>query len=145
MSIFFSRQCEYAIQSAVYIAQKPSGKWTTVKELTGHLNVPYHFSGKILQSLSRKGVLVSMKGTRGGFALARLAKEVTLFDIVDAVDGSAFHKACVMGFPRCGDGHKCSLHDQWVILREKIYRMLVKKTLADLAHDMNKPGYQILQ
>jgi Rrf2 family transcriptional regulator, iron-sulfur cluster assembly transcription factor len=144
MSIFFSRQCEYAIQSAVYIAKKPAGEWTTVKELTGHLNVPYHFSGKILQNLSRKGVLISMKGTRGGFALAKAAKEVTLFDIVDAVDGSAFHKACVMGFPRCGDGHECSLHDQWGILREKIYQMLVKKTLNDLARDMNKPGYQIL-
>ncbi len=144
MSIFFSRQCEYAIQSAVYIAKKQVGEWTTVKELTGHLNVPYHFSGKILQNLSRKGVLISMKGTRGGFALAKPAKEVTLFDIVDAVDGSAFHTACVMGFPKCGDGHKCSLHDQWHLLREKIYQMLVKKSLNDLARDMDKPGYQIL-
>ncbi len=69
MSVFFSRQCEYALQSVIYLAQKKQGEMTTIKEISGHLNIPFHFLGKIFQKLSHKGLLHSMKGVSGGFWL----------------------------------------------------------------------------
>jgi Rrf2 family protein len=144
MSLFFSRQCEYALQAVLYIALKPQGKMSSIKEMTKKLDIPYHFLGKILQDLSRKGLLISMKGPTGGFALGMPAKDMTLFHIVEAIDGVEFTSECVMGFPECSGKNPCALHDKWTGLRDGIYKMLVNKHIAEMAKEMKKPMYNIL-
>ncbi len=98
MSLIFSRQCEYALQAVLYLALKPSGEMTSIKELTRALGIPYHFLGKILQDLTRKGLLASHKGPTGGFALDMPAKDITLFHVVDAVDGQTSHAPACLAF-----------------------------------------------
>ena len=141
MSLIFSRQCEYALQAVLYIALKPEGEMSSIKELTKKLDIPYHFLGKILQDLSRKGLLRSLKGPTGGFALGMPAKDMTLFHIVEAVDGVEFTSKCVMGFPECSGKNPCAVHEHWADLRDGIYKMLVSKHITDMAHDMKKPMY----
>jgi Rrf2 family protein len=142
VSLIFSRQCEYALQAVVYLALKKDGSRVPIKDLTHNLKIPYHFLGKIMQDLTRKGLLVSEKGPRGGFALAMPAAKITLFHIVDAVDGAEFTKTCVMGFPECSKKSPCSVHAQWASLRDGIYEMLVSKNIEELASAMQKPGYR---
>ena len=141
MSIIFSRQCEYALQATTYLALKPVGEMTSIKELTKKLNIPYHFLGKILQDLTYKGLLKSQKGPTGGFALAVPARDVTLFHIVDAIDGNDFMNECVMGFPECTGKNPCAAHEQWGRLRDGIYTMLVSKNIAQMAREMKKPEF----
>ncbi len=90
MSILFSRQCEYAIKAVVYLAVKKDGERVATNELTRRLNIPYHFVAKILQNLTKKGLLRSTKGPRGGFSLALPADEIS-FSIVDAIDAPRSH------------------------------------------------------
>jgi Rrf2 family protein len=144
MSLIFSRQCEYALQAVLYIALKPQGKMSSIKEMTKKLDIPYHFLGKILQDLSRKGLLKSMKGPTGGFALGMPAKDMTLFHIVEAIDGVELTSKCVMGFPECSQKNPCAVHEQWAGLRDGIYKMLVNKHIAEMAKDMKKPMYNII-
>ncbi len=142
MSLIFSRQCEYALQAVLYIALKPQGEMSSIKEMTGKLDIPYHFLGKILQDLSRKGLLKSLKGPTGGFALGMPAKDMTLFHIVEAIDGVELTSRCVMGFPECSGKTPCAVHEQWAGLRDGIYKMLVNKHIAEMAKDMKKPMYK---
>ena len=142
MSILFSRQCEYAIKAVVYLAVKKDGERVATNELTRRLNIPYHFVAKILQNLTKKGLLRSAKGPRGGFSLALPADKITLFDIVDAIDGTAFTRSCLLGFPECSGKNPCSVHNAWAGQRESIQEMLVGKNIAQLARDMKKPEYQ---
>ena len=142
MSLIFSRQCEYALQAVTFLALKNDGELTSIKELTGKLRIPYHFLAKILQSLTRKGLLVSLKGPTGGFGLAMPASEITLFHLVEAIDGVDFTRRCVMGFPECTGENPCAVHDTWASLREGIYGMLVSKNIAQMAGDMKKPEYK---
>jgi Rrf2 family iron-sulfur cluster assembly transcriptional regulator len=141
MSILFSRQCEYGLQAVLYLALKPQGEMTSIKELTKQLEIPYHFVAKILQDLSRKGLLVSLKGPAGGFSLAKLAKDITLFQIVDAIDGDAFMHNCVLGFPQCTGKNPCAVHEKWVVLRDELYSMLVSKNVAEMAAETKKPQF----
>jgi Rrf2 family transcriptional regulator, iron-sulfur cluster assembly transcription factor len=143
MSLIFSRQCEYALQAVLYLALKPEGEMTSIKELTQKLSIPYHFLAKILQDLTRKGLLISLKGPLGGFALGMPAQNITLFHIVDAVDGVTFTQECILGFPECSGKHPCAVHDRWAEVRESIYSMLVGKDVAQLAAEMKKPGFKI--
>lgn len=141
MSIIFSRQCEYALQAVTYLALKPVGEKTSIKELTKKLDIPYHFLGKILQDLVYKGLLISQKGPTGGFALGLPAKDITLFHIVEAIDGSGFTSNCVLGFPECSGKNPCAVHDAWGGHREGIYQMLVNRNIAEMARAMKKPEY----
>ena len=142
MSLIFSRQCEYALQAVLYLALKPAGTLTSIRELTDALEIPYHFLGKILQDLSRKGLLASSKGRTGGFGLGMPAKDITLFHIVEAVDGVDFTKSCVLGFPECSGRNPCAVHETWAGLREAVYGMLVSKNIAEMAKQMRKAEYR---
>jgi len=142
MSIIFSRQCEYALQAVLYLALKPHGEKTSIKELTEHLDLPYHFAAKILQALSRKGLLISHKGSLGGFALGKPAEDITLYQIIDAVDGVEFLKGCILGFPECGGENPCALHERWGAMREELQTLLTTKSIVEMAGEMKKLPYR---
>ena len=144
MSLIFSRQCEYALQAVLYIALKPQDEMTSIKEMTATLGIPYHFLAKILQDLTRKGLLTSMKGPSGGFSLGMAPKDITLFHIVEAVDGVDFTQTCVLGFPECSGKNPCAVHEKWAGLRDGIYDMLVSKNIGEMAREMRKPQYRAL-
>jgi len=141
MSVIFSRQCEYALQAVCYLALKKEGEMSSIKEMTERLEIPYHFLAKILQSLTRKGLLRSLKGPTGGFALGMPAKDIRLFHIVEAIDGVKFTSSCVMGFPECSGKSPCAVHEQWEGLRDGIYKMLINKQITAVAKDMKKSVY----
>lgn len=141
MSLIFSSHCEYALQAVVFLALQKEGERVSIRDLTKKLDIPYHFLAKILQDLSRKGLLNSLKGPGGGFTLGMPAREITLFHVVEAIDGLDLTQKCVMGFPECSGKHPCAVHDKWALLRDGIYTMLVSKNVAQLAAEMKKPGY----
>jgi Rrf2 family transcriptional regulator, iron-sulfur cluster assembly transcription factor len=142
MSIIFSRHCEYALQAVSYLSLQPEGELTSIKKLTKKLNIPYHYLAKILQDLTYKKLLVSQKGPSGGFALALRPEKITLFHIVEAIDGDDLTKKCVMGFPRCSGKNPCAVHHQWGKMREDFISMLAYKSIAEMAKEMKRPEFQ---
>lgn len=141
MSLIFSRECEYALQAVLYLALKPVEEMTSIRELTEKLDIPYHFLAKILQDLARKGLLRSLKGPTGGFTLGLPPKDITLFSIVEAIDGGEFKTKCVLGFAECSGKDPCAVHEQWAVIRDETYNMLVGKNIAQMAREMKKPEY----
>jgi Rrf2 family transcriptional regulator, iron-sulfur cluster assembly transcription factor len=131
MSIIFSKGCEYAIQATLFIGTQ-EGRRVGIREIAFTLDIPVHFLAKILQTLSEKGVLASFKGTSGGFTLSRPAVNIHLIDIVEAIDGLDFFDHCVLGFPNCGSGHPCPVHEKWGAIRKVIHEMLSSDTVQDL-------------
>ena len=141
MSVIFSRECEYALQAVMYIAMR-EGEMVRSREMARRLRIPYHFLGKILQRLTGKGLLVSSKGPSGGFALSMPTKDITLFHIVDAIDGVTFANRCVLGFPDCSGKQPCAVHEELGTIRESIYNMLVARNVSQLGAAMQKPAYK---
>ena len=141
MSVLFSRQCEYALQAVTYLALKQNGHMTSIKELTHKLDIPYHFLGKILQDLTYKGLLISMKGPTGGFRLGVPAETITLLQIVEAIDGVEFKHNCILGFSECSSDKPCAVHQNWDGARESLNSTLAGKSVAEMAREMRKPEY----
>ncbi|MBN1447464.1 MAG: Rrf2 family transcriptional regulator [Bacteroidetes bacterium] len=127
----FSRACEYGIQATLYIATQPDRR-VGIKEIASELNIPVHFLAKILQSLGEKNVLTSYKGVHGGYTLQRSPDAIRLIDVVEAIDGLDFFENCVLGFPGCGSGKPCPVHDRWGQVRDTIRDMLSRDSLSDL-------------
>ena len=106
------------------------------------MGIPYHFLAKILQDLAYKGLLISQKGSSGGFALTTAPEKITLFHIVEAIDGVDFTHRCVMGFPECSSKSPCAVHKQWAELRKSIYSMLVSENIAEMVKVIKKTKFR---
>jgi len=131
--MIYSRSTEYAIRAFVNLAQVPEGKYVMVKQIAAQEGIPAHFLAKILQQLARKGLLRSSKGPTGGFTLRASPKEISLVQLVEALDGLSDYQKCVSGLAECTDDAPCGMHDSWKLLRTRIMDYLEKTTIADLA------------
>ncbi|HUL45035.1 MAG TPA: Rrf2 family transcriptional regulator [Bacteroidota bacterium] len=145
MSSLFSKQCDYAIQALLYLALKPPGTMTSIKDLTGALKLPYHFVAKILQRLTRKGLVASLKGPTGGFTLGPPAEKITLLEVVDAVDGTVSLDSCLLGFAECTSNHPCGAHKEWQKVRTSTKSLLANQTIAEMAGKTRKPQYNAVR
>lgn len=135
----FSKACEYAIRAMLFIAQKSeNGNKIGIKEISKGIDAPEHFLAKILQELSRKNIVQSIKGPNGGFYLDESARKCTLADIVKAVDGDNLFIGCGLGLKVCSEKNPCPLHEEFKIIRKKIYYMLESTTVAEFNMDLMK-------
>src|SRR5512142_1322968 len=98
--MIYSRSTEYAIRAFVNLAQVQEGKYAMVKQIAEQEGIPAHFLAKILQQLARKGLLRSSKGPTGGFSLRTPAADISLIQLVEALDGLTDYTKCVSGLPQ---------------------------------------------
>lgn len=128
----FSKTCEYAIRAMMFIAQKSeAGVKVGIKEISKGTSAPEHFIAKILQDLSRKGLVQSVKGPNGGFFLEERSKKNTIADIVKAIDGDKLFTGCALGLRNCSETRPCPLHDEFKAIRKGIYSMLQSSTVVE--------------
>jgi Rrf2 family protein len=122
--MIYSRSAEYAIRSFVYLARVPNGKFAMAKNIAEQEQIPSHFLSKILQELTRKGLLRSSKGPSGGFALRTPASQIRLLDLVEALDGQTLTESFSQGL---------WILDSWKDLHSRIMDYLEHNTIADVA------------
>ena len=94
----FSKACEYSIRALVFIAQKSQkGERLGIKEIATGVDSPEPFMGKLLTELSRKGLVLSIKGPHGGFYMDEKCLKSTFADVVTAIDGNQLFTGCGLG------------------------------------------------
>ncbi len=131
--MIYSRSTEYAIRAFVNLSRVPDGKYAMVKQIAQEEEIPAHFLAKILQQLARKGLLRSSKGPTGGFVLLRKPGDISLMDLVQALDGMVDYERCASGLSECNDDMPCGMHDSWKALRSRIMSYLEKTSIADIS------------
>lgn len=134
----FSKTCEYAMRAVFFIAHKTaSGGRVGIKEIATGIGSPEHFLAKILQDLSRRGVVQSAKGPNGGFYMDSATLKRPLAEVVEAVDGTGLFTGCGLGLEYCSEINPCPLHDEFKEIRNKIYEMLQNTSIEEFNEDLN--------
>lgn len=135
----FSKTCEYAIRASIFIAtQSYQNKRATIKDIAEKINSPQSFTAKILQILVKNNIVQSLKGIGGGFEIPKDAiKDITLAQIVIAIDGDGIYKNCGLGVNHCSEKHPCPLYKKFLGIRSEIASMLVNTNLEELALGIN--------
>ncbi len=136
--MIYSSACSYAIRALSRLAMMRPDGYVLLDELCEGTELPRHFVAKIFQDLVRKGLLVSAKGRGGGFALAQPPSNITLFDIVGAIDGVSRLDECVVGMAKCDDNQPCPQHDQWLAIRSNLRDFLMQTTLDKMSDTLAK-------
>lgn len=135
----FSKTLEYAIRAMIFIAQKSkTGIRVGIKEIAKAIDAPEHFIAKILQDLSRKGLVQSLKGPTGGFYLEEESSHCSLADIVKAIDGNKLFTGCGLGLKNCSEIRPCPIHNEFKKVREDIYNMLENARIGEFSKQLEK-------
>ncbi len=141
--MLLSKSCEYAIRAAIYIAAKNgTGEKAGLTDISEAINSPLHFTGKILQALSRKKVLSSVKGPNGGFYIEN-TRNLYLIDIIRAIDGNELFSACAMGLKNCSDTAPCPMHEQIKPIRTQLLVEFSKKAISEIVVDPEMNRYHL--
>lgn len=125
-----------AVHALAFMGSSKEQKSVSVGIIAENLGVSRDHLGKVLQRLSRLGMVNSRRGPRGGFVLARAPNELTLLEIVEAIDGPLTATSCMLGTPVCGGGD-CVLGNMMRNVYEQVIDVLAKTRLSDL------PSFQV--
>lgn len=136
-----SATCKYGIRAVIFIASRPDKKLNTgLKQIADELKIPQPYLAKILQILSRKKILRSAKGPHGGFYLFKPADEMTLMDIIDAVDGGEFFDRCYVTGEKCNfdlpGKAVCILHNDLREEKERLSKFFSSKTIEAIVDQL---------
>jgi Rrf2 family protein len=127
---------ECALDCAV--ATDVTGECCSAKDLADSYGLPQEALAKILQRLAKAGLLVSQYGTNGGYTLARDARTITAYQVIEAIEGPLFVTSCVSVRGECEQSTKCTVREPLRKVSAGIEEVLNRITIFDMATDPAK-------
>lgn len=135
----FSKACEYGIRAMLHIARTSKvGTRVGIRDIAKAIDSPEPFMAKILQDLSRKGLVLSIKGPNGGFYMNDVHQKISLAEIVTAIDGDQLFNGCGLGLKACNERKPCPIHYEFKAIRTNLKAMLQTTALEDLTENLEK-------
>jgi Rrf2 family protein len=128
-----TRQADYAIRAVMYISKLGAGQRAATSQVAQKQNIPPSFLAKIISQLSIAGLLHTSRGARGGVMLAKPASEISLLDVVEAIDGPITLNECVGDEGLCSFDTDCPLHDIWGAAQHELVTRLKASTFEQFA------------
>jgi len=127
-----SNSCEYGLRAALYLATLNPDGYVPIGTISDELDISFPFLTKIFQQLNDADLLTSQRGPNGGVALTKSPDEISLYDIVVAIDGDDLFEECVLGLPGCRDANPCPVHEYWRDERDRIEHTFQTTTLTQM-------------
>jgi len=132
------RRTDYAIRMLLTMAKRDNREPLSISQVSRSDQVPYQFARSIQHDLAQAGILTTTRGAHGGSRLAKPADQVSLFDIVRAMQGPLVFSPCEVDPTWCERFEYCSVHDVWKGLDESIRTQLEAVTLDELVKSQAK-------
>lgn len=127
-----TRQADYAIRDVRYLSKQGANQRAATSTVAHEMKIPPSFMAKIISQLSIAGLLHTSRGARGGVTLARDPKEISLLDVVEAIDGPILLNECVGDPGKCQFTDDCAMHPIWVEAQDMLVKRLRTTTFATL-------------
>ncbi len=135
-----SKKADYALMAMKHLALRGDrgtggrGGSSSAREIAELYDIPIELLAKVLQRLVRRGLLASQQGTHGGYQLARVPTQISVADVIQAIDGPVTVTACSTDEgQQCEQYSKCNVRDPLWRVRERILSALDECTIAELA------------
>jgi len=130
-----TRQADYALRAILYLARRErleADKKAATSQIAEDQEIPASFLAKIISQLSIAGLINTSRGAKGGVSLARKPEEISLLDVVEAIDGPITLNECVNDPSVCSFGDNCPIHDVWCEAKAELVNKLSKSTFDKL-------------
>jgi Rrf2 family protein len=131
MRLELTRRGDYAVRAMLALA-RPEAHQLTAGALADATAIPAGYVPQVMGDLVRAGLVANRRGRSGGYRLARPAGEVSLLDIVEAVEGDGRRRTCVLRGGPCRREGACDVHDAFFRAQEAVFGTLAGVSLADV-------------
>jgi Rrf2 family protein len=128
-----TKKADYGLMALKYLAEHPDLSALSAKEVADAYGIPAQLLAKILQLLTKHGLLRSHAGMNGGYALARDAREISAYEVILAIDGPFFITSCVKGAKSCDLTPSCTIKEPLARVNETIAGVRKSISIQDLA------------
>ena len=139
--IRLSRLSDYGIVLMAQLAGRAGGAPSNAREVAALVHLPLPVVSKVLKALARRGLLVSHRGAKGGFSLARPPSEISVAEMIAALEGPIGLTQCAAHPGQCVQEASCHVREPWQRINVAVHRALAAVTLAELArHPAPEPA-----
>jgi Rrf2 family protein len=128
-----TRAADYAVRVMMYLAALNPGERASLSSIAETTEAPYSFLSKVLQGLTRAGLITSRRGPLGGFEISSLGRLTSIRDVVEAIDGPISLNLCLSQRRSCSRKGWCPAHPVWAKAQEALLGVLSVARIADLA------------
>lgn len=130
--IRLGRLTDYGIVLMAHLAASGEGPHNA-RDLAAETHLPLPAVSKLLKCLAREGLLSSVRGAKGGYALARPAQEITVPEMIEALEGPIALTDCALHAGACAQESSCHVRSPWQRINQAVHDALANISLADLA------------
>ena len=123
---------DYSVRAMLHLARAPRRRVTS-REIAENMQIPPKYLPQVLGDLIKAGLVDSVPGPGGGYALARPASAISMLDVVEAAEGPVRNAKCLLRGGPCYWEDRCSLHESWAAAQEKMVNQLKRTSFAKLA------------
>ena len=135
-----TKKADYGLMALKYLAEHANHGAQSAKDIADAYHIPPQLLAKILQTLTRAGILISTAGTNGGYALARPGSEVSAFEVIRAIDGPLFITSCITIHGTCDLHGTCTIKEPLRKVNDSIKDLLSAIRIADLVEPAEAGG-----
>ncbi len=127
-----TRQADYALRAMIFLAQLEPNRRAATSQIAEEQRIPPSFLAKIISQLSIAGLIHTSRGARGGVSLARPADEISVLEVVEAIDGPIALNECTEDPSSCPFGNECILRPLWCEAQSELIHKLRTTSFATL-------------
>ncbi len=135
-----SRKIEYGLRAMLFLASLPRSAAVPFREIAERMEVPKDFLVKILKTLAKRDLVLSTRGSHGGYCLARPASEISFLDVIEAVEGPITVNVCTDAHTSCNLSPTCSMFGVWKLGQERMLEVYRTTKLDKLAMRTLRPA-----
>ena len=127
-----TRAGEYGVLGLLNLARRPSGQVVMIDDISRQENIPRSFLAKVFQNLVKAGLIRSTRGAGGGFILVKKPEEITVLEVIEAIEGRIALQRCLEEVPDCENSKGCVLCHLFGQAQDRVKEVFARTTLADL-------------
>ncbi len=136
-----TKKADYGLMALKYLAEHPEAVALSAKDVADAYGIPAQLLAKILQQLTKSGLLKSHAGMNGGYALARDAREISAYEVIHSIDGPFFITSCTKGAKGCELTPSCTIKEPLARVNETIAGVLKSISIQDLTEHEHPAGH----
>jgi Rrf2 family protein len=127
-----TKRGDYGVRAMLALSRAPAGRLLSVRRIADEMAIPIRFLPQVMGDLSAAGLVSARTGRTGGYRLARPADQISLLDVVEAIEGDGRRRSCVLRAGPCGIDGFCDVHDIFFAAQDALLATLAGARLAEL-------------
>lgn len=127
-----TRQADYALRTVLYLSRLGVNQRASTNQIAQNQKIPSSFLAKIISQLTISGLLQTSRGVRGGVSLCISPEDITMLQVIEAVDGQIWLNDCVLDYANCSFGQSCPIRPIWCQVQRDLLERLRKTSFSQL-------------